>query len=95
MVSALTFLYLLETVVRFSQLLSCSSDDNNANNGNQIDDTNVVSNDAEAISLVNGVYSHWQPLSSSFSFIIELNSNKLISFEGEEGEPERLRRSHR
>ena len=66
---------------------SCSSDDdNNANNGNQIDETNVVSNDAEAISLVNGVYSHWQPLSSSFSFIIELNSNKLISFEGEEGE---------
>ena len=35
---------------------------------------------------MNGVYSHWQPLSSSFSFIIELNSNKLISFEGEEGE---------
>ena len=67
-------------------LSSCSSDDNNANNGNQIDDTNVVSNDAEAISLVNGVYSHWQPLSSSFSFIIELNSNKLISFEGEEGD---------
>ena len=53
---------------------------------NQIDLNNVVQDDASAISLVNGVYSHWQPLSSSFSFIIELNSNKLISFEGEEGE---------
>lgn len=69
---------------------SCSSsDDNNdnpGNGGNQIDDTNVVKDDASALSLVNGVYSHWQPLSSSFSFIIELNSNKLISFEGEESE---------
>ena len=69
-------------------LVSCSSsgDDNlsNNSNGNQIDITNVVNDDASAISLVNGVYSHWQPLSSSFSFIIELNSNKLISFEGEE-----------
>ena len=65
---------------------SCSSDDNDDNNGNQIDLTNVVDDDASALSLVNGVYSHWQPLSSSFSFIIELNSNKLISFEGEESE---------
>lgn len=69
---------------------SCSSsDDDNENTGSggkQIDNTNVVQDDASAISLVNGVYSHWQPLSSSFSFIIELNSNKLISFEGEEGE---------
>ena len=67
--------------------VSCSSDDddNNSNN-NQVTDENVVANDASAISLVNGVYSHWQPLSSSFSFIIELNSNKLISFEGEESE---------
>ena len=47
-------------------------------------DENVVEDDASALALVNGVYSHWQPLSSSFSFIIELNSNKLISFEGEE-----------
>ena len=69
---------------------SCSSDsdddDNNNTSGNQIDETNVVKDDASALSLVNGVYSHWQPLSSSFSFIIELNSNKLISFEGEESE---------
>ena len=69
-------------------LSSCSSDDNNENGStNVIDETNVVEDDASAVALVNGVYSHWQPLSSSFSFIIELNSNKLISFEGEEGEP--------
>ncbi len=66
---------------------SCtSSDDNTADVVDIIDVDNVVQNDEGAISLVNGVYSHWQPLSSSFSFIIELNSNKLISFEGEEGE---------
>ena len=51
---------------------ACSSDndDDNTSGGNQIDDTNVVNDDASALSLVNGVYSHWQPLSSSFSFII-------------------------
>ncbi|MBR1547616.1 MAG: RagB/SusD family nutrient uptake outer membrane protein [Prevotella sp.] len=72
-----------------SGFTSCSSSDDsndNGNDGNQIDLTNVVNDDASALSLVNGVYSHWQPLSSSFSFIIELNSNKLISFEGEESE---------
>lgn len=62
---------------------SCKEDDDD---NNQIDTENVVADDASAISLVNGVYSHWQPLSSSFSFIIELNSNKLTSFEGEENE---------
>ena len=69
--------------------VSCSSDDDDNNssaNNNQVTDENVVDDDASAIALVNGVYSHWQPLSSSFSFIIELNSNKLISFEGEESE---------
>ena len=67
--------------------VSCSSsDDDNSGNNNQVTDENVVADDASALSLVNGVYSHWQPLSSSFSFIIELNSNKLISFEGEESE---------
>ena len=64
-----------------------SCDDKEDDDNNQIDLNNVVQDDASAVSLVNGVYSHWQPLSSSFSFIIELNSNKLISFEGEEGEP--------
>jgi len=62
---------------------SCKDDDDD---DNQVTNDNVVADDASAISLVNGVYSHWQPLSSSFSFIIELNSNKLTSFEGEEGE---------
>jgi len=67
--------------------VSCTSDDDdNSGNNNQVTDENVVADDASALSLVNGVYSHWQPLSSSFSFIIELNSNKLISFEGEESE---------
>ncbi len=65
-------------------LISCSEDEEGINN--QVTNENVVDDDASAISLVNGVYSHWQPLSSSFSFIIELNSNKLISFEGEESE---------
>ena len=77
------------TLLAGTSLASCSSsddNDNSGNGGNQIDETNVVQDDASALSLVNGVYSHWQPLSSSFSFIIELNSNKLISFEGEESE---------
>ncbi len=66
---------------------SCGDDSaDDGQNGNQIGNGNVATDDAGALSLVNGVYSHWQPLSSSFSFIIELNSNKLISFEGEEGE---------
>ena len=71
-----------------SGLTSCSSKDEvvDSGSGKQIDNNNVVADDASALSLVNGVYSHWQPLSSSFSFIIELNSNKLISFEGEESE---------
>lgn len=64
---------------------SCGSDDDGSV-VNQVTDENVVDDDASALSLVNGVYSHWQPLSSSFSFIIELNSNKLTSFEGEENE---------
>ena len=82
----------LAVVALLSGFTSCSSDDDNSatdpgqGGGNQIDDKSVVKDDATALSLVNGVYSHWQPLSSSFSFVIELNSNKLISFEGEEGE---------
>ena len=70
------------TVLFSIALSSCTNDDNAIDN--QVTDENVVADDASALSLVNGVYSHWQPLSSSFSFIIELNSNKLISFEGEE-----------
>ena len=76
----------LATTLSFGFVSCSSSDDDNSGNSNQVTDENVVADDASAISLVNGVYSHWQPLSSSFSFIIELNSNKLISFEGEESE---------
>lgn len=65
---------------------SCSDNDSPDKGGNKIDETNVVKDDASAVALVNGIYSNWQPLSSSFSFVIELNSNKLISFEGEESE---------
>ncbi len=64
-------------------LAACSDDDNDA--GGSIIDNPVIS-DETAISTVNGVYSQWQPLSSSFTFITELNSNNLISFEGEESE---------
>ena len=76
----------LATTLSFGFISCSSSDDDNSGNNNQVTDENVVADDASALSLVNGVYSHWQPLSSSFSFIIELNSNKLISFEGEESE---------
>ena len=77
----------LVAVATSTGFTACSSDsDDNSSSNNQIDDKNVVADDASALSLVNGVYSHWQPLSSSFSFIIELNSNKLTSFEGEESE---------
>ena len=77
----------LVAVATSTGFTACSSNsDDNSSSNNQIDDKNVVADDASALSLVNGVYSHWQPLSSSFSFIIELNSNKLISFEGEESE---------
>ena len=65
--------------------VSCSSDNDEPSN-NQVTNETVGTDDETVLSLVNGVYSHWQPLSSSFSFIIELNSNKLISFEGEESE---------
>lgn len=68
---------------------SCSSSDGDANGSTSVPAgvlSEVVTNDETALALANGVYSHWQPLSSSFSFIIELNSNKLTSFEGEEDE---------
>lgn len=65
---------------------SCNSDSTVTSDNNQLNDSNVVVSDAAALSLVNGVYAHWQPLSSSFTFVIELQSNKMISFEGEENE---------
>ncbi|MGN1255870.1 MAG: RagB/SusD family nutrient uptake outer membrane protein, partial [Bacteroidaceae bacterium] len=83
------FSILAGIAVLFSGLVfvSCSSDDDSSGDGgNQIGDENAVKDDVSALALVNGVYAHWQPLSSSFAFIIELQSNKLISFEGEESE---------
>ena len=41
---------------------ACSSDDNDEPVNNQVTDENVVEDDASALALVNGVYSHWQPL---------------------------------
>lgn len=72
-------------------LTSCSDDNtdptsDNSSGTNSSVISNPVTDDATAISTVNGVYSQWQPLSSSFSFIIETNSNVLVSFEGEESE---------
>lgn len=75
------------TATLLAGLSSCNSDSIDSSDNNNINNNNVVTDDASALSLVNGVYAHWQPLSSSFSFIIELQSNKLISFEGEESEP--------
>ncbi len=60
------------------------SDDDTASSSNVID--NPVTDDATALSTVNGAYTYWQPLSSAFSFIIESNTDALISFEGEESE---------
>ena len=80
------FLQALAVLASFTAFTSCSNDDDtSANNGGNIID-NPVTNDATALSTVNGVYSHWQPLSSSFSFVIESNTNNLVSFEGEESE---------
>lgn len=77
----------LVALVATAQLGFTACDDKDDENGTTGVISEIVKDDATALSLANGVYSHWQPLSSSFSFIIELNSNKLISFEGEEGQP--------
>lgn len=78
----------LAATTLLSGFASCSDTTaDNTSDGSLIDTTNVVKDDASALALVNGVYAHWQPLSSSFSFVIETNSNKLVSFEGEENEP--------
>lgn len=81
------FINALATVALLGVFTACDDDDDDAStdaSSSVID--NPITDDATAISTVNGVYSQWQPLSSSFSFIIELNSSQLISFEGEESE---------
>lgn len=77
--------FLLSTIASAAIVLGLAqcSDDDKETTGVL---SEIVTDDATALSKANGVYSHWQPLSSSFSFIIELNSNKLTSFEGEESE---------
>ncbi len=75
----------LALVASFTACDDDDDDDKDSSVSSNIVD-NPITDDATAISTVNGVYSQWQPLSSSFTFIIELNSNNLISFEGEESE---------
>ncbi len=65
-------------------LASCSSSNDNGT-GNVI--TNVVKSDAEAVALANGAYGPLQTLSSSFSFIIENQTDLVSSFEGTEDQP--------
>ena len=85
----ISFFTSLAVLALSTAFTSCSDDDSpsspSSDGGGSIID-NPVTNDATALSTVNGVYSRWQPLSSSFSFIIESQSNNLISFEGEESE---------
>jgi len=82
-------IYALSAVLALGTTLGSCSKDNDVNDGNDSQNviTNPVANDAEAVALANGAYSYWQPCSSSFSFVIELNSDQLISFEGEEDQP--------
>ena len=55
----------LATTLSFGFVSCSSSNDDNSGNNNQVTDENVVADDASALSLVNGVYSHWQPLSEA------------------------------
>ena len=82
----ISFFTSLAVLALSTAFTSCSDDDSPSSDGGGSIIDNPVTNDATALSTVNGVYSRWQPLSSSFSFIIESQSNNLISFEGEESE---------
>lgn len=78
------FLRTVFAIVPSVVLLSCSSS-NDSETGNVI--TNVVKSDAEAVALANGAYGSLQTLSSSFSFIIENQTDLVSSFEGTEDQP--------
>ena len=81
----LNIAFLLITALAFTACNSSDDvDDNGGNGGSVIDNSNIVKNDAQAQALVNGSYGPLQRLSSSFSFVIETQSNKIISFEGED-----------
>ena len=82
----ITALGIAFTIAASATLTSCNATDDDPNDVGSGTISNPITSDATAISTVNGVYANWQPLSSSFTFIIELNSNKMISFEGEESE---------
>ena len=82
----ISFFTSLAVLALSTAFTSCSDDDSPSSDGGGSIIDNPVTNDATALSTVNGVYSRWQPLSSSFSFVIESQSNNLISFEGEESE---------
>ncbi|MDO4497936.1 MAG: RagB/SusD family nutrient uptake outer membrane protein [Bacteroidales bacterium] len=74
---------LLASVFTLSPVFtSCSDDDNDE--PNIITGSSVVTDDATALALANDSYGPLQRLSSSFSFVIELNTDRLISFEGTE-----------
>lgn len=55
---------LLAAIAATTVFASCSDDNGGNSDDKNITDKNVVNDDASAVSLVNGVYSHWQPLSS-------------------------------
>jgi len=74
---------LVAALIAAPVLTSCSDDDGGENT---ITDEDVVKDNASAIALANGSYGYLQKLSSSFSFIIELQTEVLTSFEGEEDE---------
>ncbi len=73
----------LASVFTLSPVFTSCSDDENGED-NIITGSSVVTDDATALALANGSYGPLQRLSSSFSFIIELNTERLISFEGAE-----------
>ncbi|MCR5076578.1 MAG: RagB/SusD family nutrient uptake outer membrane protein [Prevotella sp.] len=81
-----TLLKAIPSLALILGLVSCNSNDalDDAVSGNVIGNDNIVQSDAQALSLVNGSYGPLQSVSSSLSFIIETQSNKVISFEGEE-----------
>lgn len=79
--SALKAILLAVTTLATSAFASCSDNDSESN---VITGSTVVTDDATALALANGAYGPLQRLSSSFSFIVELNTDRLISFEGTE-----------
>lgn len=74
----------LASVLTISPVFNSCSDDDNDEDLNIITGSSVVTDDNTALALANGSYGPLQRLSSSFSFVIELNTERLTSFEGAE-----------